>query len=407
VKIAFVTSTFPSISQTFILSQVTALLDLDHDVRIFAFGAESGIVHEDVAERGLLDRTVYLVPPPGALRRYAAAAGMFPRIGPGNIGRVAGSLNPVANGPGVVNLRALYSWMPLAAGRPYDIVHCHFGGVGRRVVPAVPAVRPGAFVTTFYGHDVYRETQAAQGLYHRLAVQGDAFIALSGPMRQDLIALGLPEAKTFIHPLGIYSDRFRPRKRVSVPGPVEVITIARLVEKKGIEFALRAVAEYSSRPGALPLSYKIVGEGPLRTPLEATAAELGLGQCVRFLGAKSQRQVEDLIGEADVFLLPSVTAADGDKEGTPTTLIEAQAMGIPVLSTIHSGIPEIVEGGVTGFLAPERDVPALSSRLGQLVEDAELRSSMGMAGRARVLERYDARKLADRQVDIYRRLIKR
>jgi colanic acid/amylovoran biosynthesis glycosyltransferase len=184
--------------------------------------------------------------------------------------------------------------------------------------------------------------------------------------------------------------------------PVEVITVARLVEKKGIEYAIRAAAlvlrDRSFR-------YTIVGDGPERQRLEGLIDHLGVSGSVRIIGWRGHDEVHRLLSTADAFMLPSVTAADGDEEGLPVALMEAMAAGLPVLSTLHSGIPELVRDGIEGFLVRERDVEALASRCSVLVDDPRLRAELGSAARLRIEERHDNHMLHDRLVELYRELL--
>src|SRR5437868_13294812 len=149
------------------------------------------------------------------------------------------------------------------------------------------------------------------------------------------------------------------RERSASDAP-RLLTVARLVEKKGVDDALRAVAAVRFRhPG---LRYDVVGDGPLRGGLEALAGELGLGDAVIFHGARYADAVREMMDAANVFVLASRTAGDGDEEGTPNVLLEAQACGLPILSTTHSGIPEVVDPQA-GVLVAEGDPAALARAL--------------------------------------------
>jgi colanic acid/amylovoran biosynthesis glycosyltransferase len=132
---------------------------------------------------------------------------------------------------------------------------------------------------------------------------------------------------------------------------------------------------------------------------------LNIRDRVKLLGWKRQEEVVALLSGADILLAPSVTGADGDQEGIPVVLMEALAQGVPVLSTYHSGIPELVQDGQSGFLVPERDVAALADKLGYLVQHPECWPELGRAGRRYVETYYDINKLNDQLVDLYRRLL--
>jgi colanic acid/amylovoran biosynthesis glycosyltransferase len=183
------------------------------------------------------------------------------------------------------------------------------------------------------------------------------------------------------------------------------LTVARFVEKKGIEYSLRAVAEvHKRRPGG-GVRYDLIGDGPLRSRIEQLIAELQLKDVVTLHGFCEGKRLHDLMNAAHVLMLSSVTASDGDQECTPVSLMDAQAAGMPVLSTRHSGIPEVIRDGQSGFLVPERDVSALAERIGFLVDHPELWPGMGRAGRAHVEANYNCEKLSHQLVDIYRQTI--
>ena len=148
-----------------------------------------------------------------------------------------------------------------------------------------------------------------------------------------------------------------------------------------------------------------MGEGVLRPSLENLIAELGISNKVKLVGWKTHDELHKLYADSHIFILSSVTASDGDKEGQGLVLQEAQAMGLPVLSTLHNGIPDGVLDGKSGFLVPERDVDALAEKLNYLVEHPEVWSEMGLAGRKFVEQNYDINKLNDKLVQIYQDLL--
>lgn len=189
--------------------------------------------------------------------------------------------------------------------------------------------------------------------------------------------------------MGVNPADYAFRVRQWTPGePIRLLTIARLVEKKGIEYALRAFAIVRREfPNAI---YEIIGDGHLASQLHALCRKFDLQNSVVFHGARDADFVREHLNAAHVFLLPSVTAVDGDQEGTPISLMEAQACGLPVISSIHSGIPEVVLDGSTGFLAEERDVEALSQKLLELLRVPDTWSDIGRNGRRHIEAHYNS-----------------
>ena len=167
-------------------------------------------------------------------------------------------------------------------------------------------------------------------------------------------------------------------------------------EKKGLAYGLEAFGRLAARrPGRLVLT--VIGDGPLRPELEAIVARHHVAGSVRWLGYQPHAVFLREAGDAHLFVSPSVTAADGDTEGgAPVTIIEAQATGLPVLSTTHADIPEVTRPGLSARLVAERDVDALEAQLAWLVEHPEAWAGMGRAGRAHVEAEFDSRVLGAR-----------
>lgn len=222
--------------------------------------------------------------------------------------------------------------------------------------------------------------------------------------KQNLIELGCSPQKIVVHRMGVDLDRFifAPRQPRN-DGKVHLLTVARLVEKKGVAYAIKAVANVLERYPHI--AYKIAGDGASKSELENLVDTLGIGDKVELLGWKRQEEIVELIKEADILLAPSVTSEDGDQEGIPVVLMEALAQGLPVLSTYHSGIPELVQDGESGFLVPERDVDALAEKLEYLVEHPEIWPDMGRAGRDFVERYHDINELNNQLIQSYQRLL--
>jgi glycosyltransferase involved in cell wall biosynthesis len=216
----------------------------------------------------------------------------------------------------------------------------------------------------------------------RLQRDGALFLAVSDALRERAIARGYPEARTLTHYNGVDLDRFRPEVTAREAGLV--LHVGRLVEKKGTKVLIEAMA------GIADATLAIIGDGPLRAALERQARELGAR--VRFLGALPSEDVAKWMQRASVLAVPSITAADGDAEGLPNVVVEAAASGLPVVGTHHSGIPEAIEDGVTGFLVPENDAGALAARLRDVLGSESHRSQMSLAAR-RLAERKFSRPL--------------
>lgn len=273
-------------------------------------------------------------------------------------------------------LASFGSWRP-------ELIHAHFGIDATLALPV--ARRLGVpLVTTLHGFDVTTKdreflTSGRPALINavirrpRLQRQGDLFICVSEFIRRRAVALGFPDDRTVSLPIGIDVERFIPSTGREMD---LVVHVARLVEKKGTIHLLRALARTTS-----PMRLAIIGDGPLRGELEAEAIRLGVSERIIFLGAQNHSSTIAWMRRAAVIAVPSVTAANGDSEGLPTVVFESGALGVPVVASRTSGIPEAVVDGETGFLIEERDEAGLAAALSRLASDAALRDSMGAAAR--------------------------
>ena len=375
---AFVPS-FPELSETFILRQIVGLLERGHDVRIFAHeAAPEGPVHADVDRHQLMRRT-RVISGEAAVARGAggrAPAGAFLRCLRPRIARAAGGWGALVRTLGALRGEA-----------PFDVVHCHYGVTGLRYGVAARLWR-APLVVSFYGYDASRyPRERGEGVYAPLFPAAQRVTSLSPHMDDRLRALGCAPERLRRVPLAVDATAGdeAPPTTPRATGEIRLLTVARLVEKKGIDVALRALA--GMRDELTGLRYDVIGEGPLRGELEALAASLGIADRVRFLGPATGDDVRRAMREADLFVLPSMTAKNGDEEGTPTVLIEAAYAKLPVLATRHAGIPEVVADGESGMLVAEGDATALADGLRAMLAGRERWTAMGEAGHRLMIER--------------------
>jgi colanic acid/amylovoran biosynthesis glycosyltransferase len=426
-RIAFFVGSFPLISETFILRQIIGLLDLGHDVEIFADtrATNDAPMQPEVATHRLLERTTFMDMPPESAPWELP---MHPFTGetwlPGSETPIPNSrrlfqalpalrrcilksprlaravLNRDEFGFQAESLSALYRLAKLCGvTRHYDVLHAHFGPNGNSFRFARELLR-APLVVSFHGYDFTTlPRKHGIGLYEKLFATADAVTVNSGFTHGRVAQLGCPPAKLKLIPVGLDPAAFPFSVRVRrAKEPVRLLTVARLVEIKGHEFTLRAVSKV--REKFPELRYDIVGDGPLRPRLEQLIAELGLRDAVTLHGARDGAFIRGLMRDAHLALLGSVSI-EGDAEGQGLFLQEAQACGLPVIATQHGALPEGMLPGKSGFLVPERDIAALAERIEFLAAHPEVWPEMGRAGRAFVAARYDIRKLNEQLVELY------
>lgn len=408
-KIAFIVGQFPVVSETFILNQITGLLDRGHEVDIYAdYPGNFSKTHQDIDKYQLLDRTYYAsrMPANRFFRMLKSLGLLFTNFYKDPV-ILLRSLNLFKYRNKYGSLTLLFAVVPFLKKRPsYDIIHCHFGsnGVKGRFLREIGAIQ-GKLIVTFHGIDITKDLQEeGERIYDCLFEAGDLFLPISNRWKQRLIELGCNEKDIVVHRMGINCRQFSfTLRELQANSPVRIVTIARLVEKKGVEYGIRAVAKLVR--AKLSIEYHVIGDGPLREDLRQLIQELDANDTIKLLGWKQQQEIVEILNNAHIMLAPSVTSQDGDQEGIPVSLMEAMARGLPIVSTQHSGIPELIENGVSGFLVPEQDVDALAEKLGYLVEHPEVWTEMGRAGRVYVEKHYDINKLNNQLVEIYQKLL--
>lgn len=275
------------------------------------------------------------------------------------------------------------------------VMHAHFGPTACALLETKRRVRL-PLITSFYGYDasMISVIERLGEEYRRLFETGDAFLVEGAAMRRRLLDLGCPASKLRIHPIGIDPARYRFHAREGPrEGPVWLLQCGRMVPKKGYPTGLQALREARRHDARLRL--RIIGDGPERPAIERLIRELDLGEAVVLLGSRPRGVFLEELDRAHVYFQPSMTAPDGDSEGgAPTSLLEAQASGLPVLSTRHADIPEVVREGESALLTEEGDVDGLASGMVSLASRPEHWPSMGRAGREHVERRHDVRRLA-------------
>lgn len=274
--------------------------------------------------------------------------------------------------------------------READVLHVYFGHTGVHLLPFLKRW-PKPSIVSFHGMDVQKR-EHDPGYEQRLRdlLQTVTLVlARSHSLQDRLLELGCPPEKLRLNRTGIPLDQF-PRIDRPLPanGAWHFVQACRLIEKKGLDDAIRAFARFvQTHPKA---SYTIAGEGPLLAPLEKLRDELGLSDKVRFAGFLKGGDLCRLYHTAHVFIHPSRLMADGNQEGIPNAMLEAMATGLPVIATLHGGIPEAVRKDVTGFLVPERDVDGLHASMLRLLDTPGTWQTMSAAAAADVQENFEA-----------------
>lgn len=399
-RVAYIVSRFPHLSETFIVRELDAVSDaggVEIELRSL-FAPSSQPVHPAAAPWAARVRR------PSPARALAASLWWLAR----RPLRLTSSLAAIAvahvRSPGR-GLRSLATTAiacaharDLRAAR-VDHVHAHYA-----TYPALTAwicwrLLGVPYSFTAHAHDLYVD----RSMLGRKMADARFVVTISEFNRRLLEDERRDDSETPVEVVrcGVDPGRyeFRPRT-VGGSDPPHALCVASLQEYKGHEVLLRAVG---TRSDLDPLELELVGDGALRGSLERLAIELGISARVRFSGGLPEPEVRERLYEADVFVLPSIVAADGQMEGLPVVLIEALACGTPAVASRLSGIPELIVGGETGLLAEPGDVTGLAGAIARVLADPEAARRRAERGRAKVVEEFDVRESGKRMAALFQR----
>ncbi|HBU7821401.1 TPA: colanic acid biosynthesis glycosyltransferase WcaL [Escherichia coli] len=363
-KVGFFLLKFPLSSETFVLNQITAFIDMGFEVEIVALQkGDTQNTHAAWTKYNLAARTRWLQDEPqGKVAKLRHRASQTLRgIHRKNTWQ---ALNLKRYGAESRNLILSAICGQVVTPLHADVFIAHFGpaGVTAAKLRELGVIR-GKIATIFHGIDISSRDVLNHYTpeYQQLFRRGDLMLPISDLWAGRLQKMGCPREKIAVSRMGVDMTRFSPRPVKAPATPLEIISVARLTEKKGLHVAIEACRQLKEQ--GVAFRYRILGIGPWERRLRTLIEQYQLEDVVEMPGFKPSHEVKAILDDADVFLLPSVTGADGDMEGIPVALMEAMAVGIPVVSTLHSGIPELVEADKSGWLVPESDARALAQRL--------------------------------------------
>jgi colanic acid/amylovoran biosynthesis glycosyltransferase len=385
-RLGYVLKRFPRLSETFVAAELIELERQGEELVVFAVSRpDEPIRHGFVDE--LRASVVYLPYRPLREPRRVAIAfvGAVASNRRGWLAAARYSLWP----PRRKGLRRLLQatvlrWELRRAG--IDHVHAHFATAAARLANLAWRMGGPSYSVTAHAKDIWHEEVRADHLRDKLApAHFVATVSSAGRDRLDAL-LGL-DGKLEVVSNSVDLRRLSPA-RTAAGEPGLVLTVARLVEKKGIGDLVEACALLGRRNASLGrrLRLEVVGSGPLHAELRAAAEQLDLR--ARFLGPLPQEQVLRRYRRASVYCLPCVVAGDGDRDGLPTSVLEAMALGVPVVATAVSGLSEAVIDGRTGLVVPQHDPEALAAAIERLLSDDALAARLAAAARRHVEDRF-------------------
>jgi glycosyltransferase involved in cell wall biosynthesis len=410
----YLVRSWPRLSQTFIVNEVIEQERLGTHIELYSL-TRSGEelvqpqVHAVTAPVHYLDER-RPSPVPAALHDHAlvarsaplayAKALLFAASRP-RLARGYATLSTLGCLSAAVRLAAAVHRSRLARA-PIDHLHAHFAHDPALVALLTSRLTGLPYSITAHARDLYQLPPSS------LRARADGAVALvtccaaNIDYLRSVLPLALHHRLRLIHH-GVDLDRFVPGPRTETAAPAEIVSVGRLVEKKGFPDLLRACRQVKeSRTGArVPFRLRIYGDGPLRAELLRLREQLELQEEVQLPGERDGDDILRAYRAADIFVLAPCVTADGDRDGVPNVIVEAMACGLPVVTTDAGGIPEIVRHGVNGLVAAPGDVGTLARHLTELLTDPELRRALGDAGRRTVDERFDVRTAARQLTSVF------
>ncbi|MBA3518132.1 MAG: glycosyltransferase [Rhizobiales bacterium] len=386
-RIATIVKGYPRLSETFIAQEILGLEKRGIRQLIVSLRHPTdGVVHDLNREiqADVLYLPEYLRDDPERVRAGRAWA----EAQPGFPSALAAFQADLARDRSASRRRRLGQACVLARELPADIdwLHTHFLHTPASVARYAALIRGLGWSFSAHAKDIW--TSPAWELTEKLA---DAEWGVTCTRANLDYLRSLSPRRDAVHLVyhGLDFSRFPPppERGADSAAPLILASVGRAVEKKGYADLIRAlgILRHDSR-----WRFEHVGGGPLSARLKSQAAKLGVADRIIWHGAQNRDIVFELLRRADLFVLPSSLTRSGDRDGLPNVLMEAQAFGVPVLSTDVSGIPELVTHGENGFLVPQRDPPTLAEALARLVNDAELRQRLGQAGAKNVRQRFSS-----------------
>jgi colanic acid/amylovoran biosynthesis glycosyltransferase len=315
-----------------------------------------------------------------------------------------------------------FGYVPYIVSKPFklalqnispSIIHAHFGPNGSFILkPSIQNKIP--IITSFYGYDVNpihftkKKWLFKNSTYKKLKSAGNNFLVMSKDMKNDLLNIGFPEERILIHHHGLDVDEFYfgDRSLEIKKDKIKFLQLGRLVQKKGQINVLKALKILKEARKDKNIELTFVGSGNCLDELKKYVQENDLIKYVTFYEHINHEELLQIFKDHDIFIHPSIKTSNGEKEGIPTSILEAMSSGMPIISTYHAGIPEAISNGEEGILVQENDTESLAEAMFSLANNSQMQKSMGNKAILKVRRNYDIKNQIKNLETIYRNVIK-
>lgn len=363
---------FPKITETFILNRITRLIDNGFEVKIYAYknpaiikaiedSVPETMVQPDVIKYNLEKKVAYFPKDEQGSRDYSE---IFKTLQKDKI----------------------------------DLLHIQWGELGEELLGNLNFPFP-VFVS-FHSFRTPNLWVSVKKTYESVFRKADLILPITNYVKEGLIKKGCPSKKIKIHHMGVDALKFCPPPSKVIHKDVRILSVGSFIEKKGFHEALEAL-NYLGKSGVVNFHYYLVGDGILKSRFEELIQKYSLKDKVTFLGKMIEDKLIEEYQKADILIHPSLLTTGGEDEGLPVVLMEASACGLPIISTFHAGIPELVINNESGFLAPEHQPKELAEHLKKLIANPKLCKKMGLWGREIVKKEFNVDKLNQKMMGLY------
>lgn len=409
--ILYILRSFPTVTEMSTLNEITGMVRRGMQVSIVSLKkpAEQQQVHDDVGKYKLVDLTYYLNISTGIkkwknviLRTIWGQVRLFMEARTSFRNKLKVSAYSLKKKSRRLSLIHLVDLINHIEKKKPDVIYFHFATHAGELI-ILRKIFNIPLVVFFHGFDFSKDLPFKQLNYPEMFRLSDWFFANSTFSKEKILQLGCRPEKISVPGLPVDDINYPFKARIK-KDKARVLTVARLVEKKGLDYSIRAFAAIHKKFPAL--EYEIIGEGPQRGELTELIASLDMTDHIHLAGNKTKDLVIGAMLNADIFMLTSITAADGETEGLGMVLLESQLTGMPVIATLHNGFTDAVRDGESGFLVPEKNVEAIAGKLEFLLNNPQTWEKMGKAGRQYVMDHYSEQVYLDKIVGVIAGIVK-
>ncbi len=407
-NIAIILGPFPTVSETFIVNQITALIDKGHNVKIYSSRKrKEDKVHKNVQAYNLLENVVYKEKPPvGKLKRvYGFLRLIFIHFSQLNWDLLFQSLDFSKYGKKALNLEVFYERKFFILNKKFDVVHVHFAtqAVNIAKYKSQGFLKQAKLVVSFHGFDINpSKIEFYQSFYKQLFIETDHFTVNTIYTKEILLKANPSLTNVTILPESLDTVLFkRKEKKNQATEKFTIVYCGRLVPFKGSLLLPLIVKELINR-GHNRIILKIIGGGELEKQLQNEIEKLDLTREIELVGVLTQDEIISIFNEANVFLLPGVYEPDGRAENQGLVIQEAQAMELPVVVSDVGGMKYGLLPDITGFVVAENDINGFADSLETLIKDPRKAEEMGKQGRKYVEDNYNSKDIVDKLVTLFK-----